>query len=648
MDPSSLFGVLLVGLTAGTVTYLFLLILVLGHRHKSTVERLLFLVFLTVFLHQSGLLLYLNTLLAPLEHGGAGKFALCVSYLGLLFLPPLLVHLHVRYLKTLRGALAFEWKVAVAAFYSAVPYWWFVGLGNIWQTGEPGAVPDFAPYSILTASFFVAAMVQGYAARLEGQESSQTLHTVLCVLFSIGGVALAFFVADGRFDWRKDPPATLLVVSPVLPGAITAYFVLRRSFSQLGVQRNLAFAAAGGFLGVLYLTLTSRVSMWLAPYFPPVATISILVFILVFLFEPLQRWLSRALRRLFRVEVEKVQRVMTEIHEKARGGNLEELLQFAERRIAEDFQLTDAAILVEGHARALPGKTMAFAMELPGQGERFTGSAAPTLCVAHTGALLSGETAATLETLARQMPAAMGLCRAIEEKLRLERELAERERFALLGQMAASISHNLKNPLGSMKTLLQLQLENPHAPEEIRRDCEMVVGEIDRMGAKLQQLLHFARPAVRAGNHAAQVDAAVVIARLLDLLRKDAGQRGIALLFERPPGEVSVPAPEEALTDIFQNLIVNAVEASARRGTVKVALEHNGAGMRFSVSDEGPGIPPEVQPRIFQPFFTTKPAGTGLGLAIVQRRLNEIGGTIECQSPVSADRGTRFVITLPG
>ena len=90
----------------------------------------------------------------------------------------------------------------------------------------------------------------------------------------------------------------------------------------------------------------------------------------------------------------------------------------------------------------------------------------------------------------------MDLCRLIEDKLRLERELAERERLALLGQMAASVSHNLRNPLSSMKTVLQVQLENPNLPLDVRHDCALVVDEIDRMSAKLTQLLHYAKPSV--------------------------------------------------------------------------------------------------------------------------------------------------------
>src|SRR2546426_2823225 len=137
------------------------------------------------------------------------------------------------------------------------------------------------------------------------------------------------------------------------------------------------------------------------------------------------------------------------------------------------------------------------------QGNRTIG----TLSVEPHGAAISGETKVALEFLCDQLPGALDLCRLIEEKLRLERELAERERLALVGQMAASISHNLKNPLGSMKTILQVQLENPELPEPIRGETKMVLEEIGRLSTKLNQLLQFSRPAVRGGSVAGNCEA---------------------------------------------------------------------------------------------------------------------------------------------
>ena len=137
----------------------------------------------------------------------------------------------------------------------------------------------------------------------------------------------------------------------------------------------------------------------------------------------------------------------------------------------------------------------------------------------------------------------LDLARLIEEKLRLERELAERERMASLGQMAASVSHNLRNPLSSMKTVLQVQLENPDLPLDVRRDCALVVSEIDRMSAKLTQLLRYAKPSTNG-----QRVAAVALANQTAVLfGHDAERRNVRLEFERPTEEIFALASEDGV-----------------------------------------------------------------------------------------------------
>jgi signal transduction histidine kinase len=267
---------------------------------------------------------------------------------------------------------------------------------------------------------------------------------------------------------------------------------------------------------------------------------------------------------------------------------------------------------------------------------------------ASTGSYLTGETTAALEFLAEQLPAMLDLCRLIEEKVRLERELAERERLALLGQMAASVSHNLRNPLSSMKTVLQVQLEKPGLPGDLRHDCELVLGEIDRMSAKLRQLLDFAKPAPKG-----QRVAAVALAKqTAALFRHDAERRNVRLEFEGSAEELSALASEQALSEVLSNLILNAIEAhpdGARTsgGCVRVRVARQGDSLEIRVEDDGPGISPELRAKIFQPFFTTKATGTGLGLSIVARRVDEMGGTLSCESPLDGEVGTRFRVTLP-
>src|SRR5579859_7113992 len=186
---------------------------------------------------------------------------------------------------------------------------------------------------------------------------------------------------------------------------------------------------------------------------------------------------------------------MGPINEMARLGDQGKLREFSERWIAEQLQLAEAKFDLKGVVEASPAEARAGgavfdAFEIR-RGSEHLGS----LKVKAHGAMISGETYAALDFICEQLPGAFDLCRLIEENLQLERELAERERLALVGQMAASISHNLKNPLGSMKTILQVQLENPELPDSIRGETKMVLDEIGRLSKKLNQLLQFSRPA---------------------------------------------------------------------------------------------------------------------------------------------------------
>ncbi len=319
------------------------------------------------------------------------------------------------------------------------------------------------------------------------------------------------------------------------------------------------------------------------------------------------------------------------------------LLEFAEQRIREEFGLAVVRLTVPRDPSLAP-------LESPGGLGHVTrlplmkdGNEIGLLEAATTGSYLTGETSAALEFLAEQLPASIDLCRLLEDKLRLERELAERERLAVLGQMAANVSHNLRNPLSSMKTVLQVQLENPDLPIDMRRDCALVVNEIDRMSAKLTQLLRYAKPSVNGER----VGAVALARQTASLFGRDAEQRNIRLEFDQPREEIWVLASEEALGEVLSNLIVNAMEAQPQGGRIRVALSRDAEQMEIRVDDDGPGISDDLRAKIFQPYFTTKPTGTGLGLSIVARRITEMGGTVTCESPQRNGAGTRFRITLP-
>jgi signal transduction histidine kinase len=646
-----LFYVRLIGLTAGTLTYLFLLALILGHRRPRSFERVLFFLVLSLFLMFAGGLLHIN---AEIQYGNVPGATESLSnllvLLGMAFLWPLIYHAHMEYIcgvqhiRVTRIRWAFVWLLYSVVFVEVIGV---AIVAHKLRMGFGDALLDFGnsdTLSRLAVSAFIAGFLQWAVMSREKNRNAKRLGRAL---FAVS--VFLFIVLIIRTNFTSASPllsdllATMTILAGVLPGALLIYYALKHNFLDYGAQRNLVYALSATFLALLYLAFVRRISGWLEPVLPPEATAGVLLFVLIFLFEPLERVIGPALHRRFQERVGRLQQLSTELQTEARNGNIAELIAFAERRIREEFGLGVVRISV-------PRDPARAALESPGGLGHVArlplmknGSEIGLLEAATTGSYLTGETSAALEFLAEQLPGSIDLCRMIGEKLQLERELAERERMAGLGQMAATISHNLRNPLSSMKTVLQVQLENPDLPVDARRDCTLVVSEIDRMSAKLTQLLRYAKPSVNGERVAA-----VALARqTASLFGRDAERRNIRMEFDQPRDEIFVRASEDSLGEVLSNLIVNAMEAQPNGGRVRVGLSADAEWAEIRVDDDGPGISEELRARIFQPYFTTKPTGTGLGLSIVARRIAEMGGTLACESPLRNGAGTRFRLTVP-
>jgi signal transduction histidine kinase len=644
-----LFYARLIGLTAGALVYLFLMALILGHRRPRLFERLLFFVILSLFLLYAGGLLEINARIqysSPPET--ARDLANALAILGTIFLAPLVWHTMIVYRTDIK-------KVALKWWYRS-PIYLLYALGVL----ELAAVAlvayhlvpgfQFLGYFLptLQARWFLSAFLLGMClfdfVRSETYRNERELVRSMLLVAILLVAALGIpFIGFSLSSLQAATLNTATLILGVFPGALLIYFSLHKNFLEYGAQRNLVYALSATFLALLYLAFVRRISGWLEPMLPPEATASILLFVLIFLFEPLERVIGPALHRRFQERVGRLQQLSTELQTEARNGNIGELIAFAERRIREEFGLAVVRISV-------PREPTRTALESPGGLGHVArlplmknGSEIGLLEAATTGSYLTGETSAALEFLAEQLPGSIDLCRMIGEKLQLERELAERERMAGLGQMAATISHNLRNPLSSMKTVLQVQLENPDLPLDARRDCTLVVSEIDRMSAKLTQLLRYAKPSVNGERVAA-----VALARqTASLFGRDAERRNIRMEFDQPRDEIFVRASEDSLGEVLSNLIVNAMEAQPNGGRVRVGLSSDAEWAEIRVDDDGPGISEELRARIFQPYFTTKPTGTGLGLSIVARRIAEMGGMLACESPLRNGTGTRFRLTVP-
>lgn len=234
----------------------------------------------------------------------------------------------------------------------------------------------------------------------------------------------------------------------------------------------------------------------------------------------------------------------------------------------------------------------------------------------------------------------------LEERERL------RDRLAALGEMAAAIAHEVKNPLAGIEVtagLLRRRIPDvPDAQEMLTR----IIDEAKMANAIVQEVLEFVRPMRLQMEHASVRDAVQSAAALADT---KVSRGNIDVRIEMPPELPRIQGDLHQLTQLFINLLTNAYEAMEGKGRVVVTAEvvqlpESADGrardaVLVEVEDDGPGMPPEVASKIFDPFFTTKARGSGLGLAIVRKIVDAHDGQIDMRSAPA--RGTAIRVTLP-
>jgi signal transduction histidine kinase len=232
----------------------------------------------------------------------------------------------------------------------------------------------------------------------------------------------------------------------------------------------------------------------------------------------------------------------------------------------------------------------------------------------------------------------------LAERRALEAEMARRERLAGLGDMAAALAHEIKNPLNAVSMGLQrLRVEfRPAGAEEYERFLDLMQGEVRRLNAIVEQFLSLARPLPLKPE---RLRVEELLTELAALVEADAKAAGVRVTLSVPADLPSLVADRDHLKQVMLNLILNGLQAMPDGGTLTLEAARTRDGLTLAVTDTGPGIPPEALPRVFDPYFTTKARGLGLGLAIARRIVEEHGGTIEVES--QPGRGTRFRVVLP-
>jgi signal transduction histidine kinase len=241
------------------------------------------------------------------------------------------------------------------------------------------------------------------------------------------------------------------------------------------------------------------------------------------------------------------------------------------------------------------------------------------------------------------------LHRKDEELRTISQQLWQTAKLATMGELAASIAHELNNPLATVSLRVESLLAQASADEARRRALTVIEQEVERMGNLVANLLQFSR---RGQPQISSLDVCEELENTLALMHYHLRNHRITVARQFAAEVPLLPADRQQLQQVFLNLLSNASDAMPQGGTLTLGvfrghLESGAPGVVITFSDTGVGIAPEHIPKVMEPFFTTKPEGkgTGLGLAICRRIVHEHHGTLEVSSLVGA--GTTIRLTLP-
>ena len=639
----------LAGFFLGILIHLFMFSAFLKRRRKSAFDAALLRLIGALLVWFAGN--FVSLLLRQMNVARVGPILSgvdTITFGALAVLPPFLFHAHWRYFRKRHSQQDWERKLGrllLALLYAplAILPW---ALYRVYSApaGHPlqevGALQ--LPFLIvLGLAYYGSALIGLRIVNRPRTEIEQTVFRGLAVIFSLIPIynLLVFWRTTAGLSLPDDWLTLGVWLASLVPSSLILYYVYRYQFLDLDTGKPLASALLILSILAIYVAGVGLLGGYLQRQYGANSLLvqaTILAGILL-LFPTLSSWLNGLVSRLFTGQIRKYREIGETIHRSAPILPQPSLFkEFVEERLKRELATSQVRIQLGEE----PGAEQQDVYPLVA-GDRQVGY----LEIRHPQAD-SGAGREAMRFLANEIAVGLDRCFSIAKQLELERELAQKSHMEELGRMAASVAHNVKNPLSSMKTLLQLLNEASNLTLEQQEEVRMMIREVDRLSSTVTTLLKFSRLEAesRSGPEAPLLDLGSLVDSLRRVFSGELQARGIQL--DVRVEKVTVRADPEAVTDILGNLLSNALEASPPEGIVRLESEERDAVVSICIEDQGPGIPESIRDRLFEPFVTTKSRGTGLGLAIVRKRVEQLGGRVTFDRE-RAGGGARFIVELP-
>jgi len=674
LDPLEILQV--IGYTIGALLPLWMLFQLVTHRSKLTsMERILALLALTMGgWHTSNLVITLHGLfdLGFDTWTTLLRVADTISVVSITFAYSFLLHVHLHLWANAHGR-PLNRSERLRVYLSYVPtVFLLVAIAQLW-TGE--YAPMFTKLSFFVIPFaFWIAYVLGLIALTElliarktlNQSEKRIMRTLAASFLGVGIVIFAALAAGvGAGTIAGLYLKTFANLGSLLPSVLLAYYIYRYRYLEIIIEKSLVVVTFATVVLTVYVFGIRTIGDWMTQRYGvrPGLVEALLILALALLAAPLRGWLAQRFHKLFEREAALYKEIVARIGSYAgQLKDLSDLLHFVEERTTGALGLRKLTIFIHGSEENEPWvdrvleKSKQSTWEpveddplLTDQGYKLAyplrreDKIEGLLALDAASASLTPDARSIIGLLADQIAIAIDDSRLLEENLRLERELAERERLAALGRMAATVAHEIKNPLSAIKSIAQVMREDENLRNEYERDLGLIVGETDRLSQSVTQLLSFAR---RESPAAQPLTVDELLRSVVDLFRANAKEQGIALDCEVKVEAQLAGKSVSALRDALSNLLLNALQATPHGGKVELVAASSNGDLLISVQDSGSGVPADLRERIWEPFFTTRQRGTGLGLAIVRKRVQEVGGSASLDVARNG-RGALFHLRVP-